>query len=319
MSVPNKLQCSLDAATSSSSSSGKSRECIHSVRWTQDGTFAMTCSEGREIYLWNPHKSSSSSSSCAPSGLLVKTYKGVHGYGVRDVAITGDKDRFISVGADRTAFIWDVSTGSIIRRIQSHNQRTNCIALNKNDSVFVTGSEDGSAKLWDLRSNSRDALQVLNDFKDSVTSVVFTDDTIMGGCIDGCVYTYDIRKGQLIRDKHSDSVTCVSVSKDGKCSLSSCLGDILELNEISNGKLLQVYKGHTHTNYAITSCFSYDDSVVLSGSEDGSIFAWDIVSGEARLQLINAHSQYVTSIAYHPTASMFISAAFDGSVYCWRP
>ena len=36
------------------------------------------------------------------------------------------------------------------------------------DSVLFSGSYDRSIRAWDLRARSRDALQVMTDFKDSV-------------------------------------------------------------------------------------------------------------------------------------------------------
>jgi mitogen-activated protein kinase organizer 1 len=44
----------------------------------------MTCGADRTIRLWNPHREGLDS---AESGLLVKVYKGLHGYEVRDVAM----------------------------------------------------------------------------------------------------------------------------------------------------------------------------------------------------------------------------------------
>jgi WD40 repeat protein len=45
------------------------------------------------------------------SALHIKSYSGVHGYSVLDVAIAKDNSKFASAGGDKSAFFWDISTG----------------------------------------------------------------------------------------------------------------------------------------------------------------------------------------------------------------
>jgi mitogen-activated protein kinase organizer 1 len=55
------------------------------------------------------------------------------------------------------------------------------MALNFHENVIATGSFDNSVKLWDLMSSSYKPIQVLDDFKDSITKVAWTDDQIITG------------------------------------------------------------------------------------------------------------------------------------------
>ena len=41
---------------------------------------------------------------------------------------------------------------------------------------------------------------MLDDFKDSVTKVIFTEHQIIAGSVDGFVRTYDLRMGKLLKD-----------------------------------------------------------------------------------------------------------------------
>ena len=66
--------------------------------------------------------------------------------------------------------------------------------------MIATGSFDNSVKLWDLMSSQHKPIQVLDDFKDSVTKVVFTDDQIIASSVDGYLRTYDLRMGKLVKD-----------------------------------------------------------------------------------------------------------------------
>lgn len=76
-------------------------------------------------------------------------------------------------------YVWDVLTGKYIRKITAHQSRINTLAVNLQENVIATGSFDNSVKVWDLMSPQFKPIQVLDDFKDSVTKVLFTDDQII--------------------------------------------------------------------------------------------------------------------------------------------
>jgi mitogen-activated protein kinase organizer 1 len=49
------------------------------------------------------------------------------------------------------------------------------VCFSPNNDVLVSGGYDAAVKLWDCRSRSIDAVQVMKPFRDSVTSVVATE------------------------------------------------------------------------------------------------------------------------------------------------
>ena len=60
---------------------------------------------------------------------------------------------------DKSVFLWDVPNTSVIRRFRGHNGRVNCVKLNEEGTVAVSGSVDGTARIWDLRSRSYEPIQ----------------------------------------------------------------------------------------------------------------------------------------------------------------
>ncbi|KAF9571598.1 hypothetical protein BGW38_008600, partial [Lunasporangiospora selenospora] len=103
---------------------------------------------------------------------------------------------------------------------------------------------------------------------------------------------------------------------DGNCVLASSLDNTIRLMDRANGGLLNAYKGHKNDKYKIRSCLSNTDAHVLSGSEDGGIYIWDLIEGQV-VHRIEAHSKIVTSITYHPTQDRMCSASVDGSIKSW--
>lgn len=63
---------------------------VNVVKFTKDGSYCMSGGDDRAISLFNPHKSDPSITK-SDVALLVKSYEGVHGYTVLDLAIAADK------------------------------------------------------------------------------------------------------------------------------------------------------------------------------------------------------------------------------------
>ena len=142
---------------------------VSRARWSSDGKYVMTCSHDKTLRLWNPHRSdetmpataaasslsaaaSSSGAAAAPAearALQIKEYSGPHGYEVVDCCLSADNSSFVSCGGDRAAFMWDVSTGRVLRRFEGHTQRINAVTYNAEDSVMLTASYDQTVRwLW---------------------------------------------------------------------------------------------------------------------------------------------------------------------------
>ena len=60
---------------------------------------------------------------------------------------------------DKQVLLWDVPNTAIVRRFRGHAGRVNCVKLNEEGTVAVSGSVDGTARIWDLRSRSYEPIQ----------------------------------------------------------------------------------------------------------------------------------------------------------------
>lgn len=265
--------------------------------------------------LWNPLKTSPG----APNdeAMQIQAYSGAHGYGVLDVCIAPDNSRFVSAGGDRAAFLWDVATGRVVRRFAGHSQRINAVALSEDGAVLLTASYDKSVSLWDLRAASgREPIQVLGDFRDSVSAVACSAHRVLAGCVDGCLRTYDLRAALMHCDDLGAPLTHVSVSPDGRCALSVCLGGAIRLTDLSSGRELATFRGHRQEAYRTEARVTADDAHVVGGSEDGRLLVWEYTTGRLAGSA-EASARPVTSLDRHPSRMEFLAAGADGTAQLW--
>jgi len=275
------------------------------VKYNNDGNYCISGGADKTIRLWNPAKATQ-----------IKTYRG-HGWEVLDLDVAKDNARIASCGGDKMVFMWDVASGRTIRKFRGHDSRVNCIKFNEDNSVLITGSYDKTVKLWDCKSQNFDPIQVLGDAKDSVASVFVSQYEIITGSIDGSVRTYDIRAGMLTTDSIGQPVASVALSHDSNCILCGCLDNEVRLLDKTTCELLNEYKGHKNCNYKIDCIFSQDDAVIVSGSEDGLVYIWDLVESKI-LAKLKGHFGQVTALSYHPNGSALLSGSADSNIRLWK-
>ncbi|KEQ61249.1 WD40 repeat-like protein [Aureobasidium melanogenum CBS 110374] len=288
------------------------------------GQYLLTGSTDRQIRLFNP-----------ATGLEVQRYS-AHGYEVHDLSVAQDNDRFISVGGDKTVFLWDVATHQTLRRWSGHAGRINaCAFAGEGDSLVVTGSFDSTVKIWDCKQRSEKPIMTLSEAKDAVSSVSVSGAEIMAGSVDGRVRCYDVRMGVIDQDVLGHPITSVTPTVNNDSYLASTLDSTLRLMDKRDGKLLQAFRqpDFKNENYRLRSTLAAGDSLAISGSEDGHIYVWDLLTGNLSHKLkhsnpaltdgskavvsMSSKRDVVNSVAWNQLRKEWASAGGDGSVVVW--
>ena len=193
------------------------------------------------------------------------------------------------------------------------------------------GSYDSTVRIWDCKSQSTKPIQVLDEAKDSVSSLDILGHEIVTGSVDGRTRLYDLRMGMVYVDVvgrrlplfldvsltdmfPADPITSVLQTRDGNAVLVSTLDSTIRLMDKGSGQLLQSYKSHTNTEYRIRSCLGLSDAVAVSGSEDGCIYAWDVLEGTV-MEKLKAHGgKVVSAVAWNGRGKEWASAGVDGEL-----
>lgn len=278
---------------------------VYVVKFSKDGEHVMSGSQDKTVKLWNPYK-----------GLLVKSYE-VNSHDVLDLAITQDNCKFSSVGFDKQVYLVDSIKGNVLRRFYGHTERINTIAFNPNESVLVSGSYDCSVRIWDLKSQGSEPIQVLSDAKDSITKILVLEDKIMTASVDGAHRVYDLRMGQLQTDYFNFTINGLDISPDHKYPILSGLDNSIRLFDLSSGEVVKSFQNlHQSKNYTMTIKYSLNLDSILTTSETGDIVSYDL--SEKNNKIFKSHTKVSSGLDIHPNKSnLFVSSGFDGKVILW--
>ncbi len=69
------------------------------------------------------------------------------------------------------------------------------------------------------------------------------------------------------------------------------------------------YRGHRNRDYTIECCLNKDDDHVVSGSDDGHLYVWDLIESTVRHKLPVDPGRPVHSVVSHPEKNLLLTAS----------
>lgn len=77
---------------------------------------------------------------------------------------------------------------------------------------------------------------------------------------------------------------------DAQTYLIQSLDSTIRLMDTENGKLLNTFKGHVNNAYRSRACFGHAEASIISGDEEGRVWAWDLVEVSLHFLIILPHN-----------------------------
>lgn len=214
---------------------------------------------------------------------------------IKPLAANREGTYIVGGGVSGDIYLWEVATGRQLRKWHAHYRAVTCLVFSDDDSLLISGSEDGSVRVWslfmifdDVRRQQADHLYEHN-FSEHTLPV--TDIVIgYGGC----------------------NAIIVSASEDRTCKVWS----------LSKGKLL---RNIVFPSVIDAIALDPGEHVFYAGSRDGKIYiaalnAESTSNKKYGLHIINSllnHSKVVTCLAYCASGNLLISGSEDGIIRVW--
>uniref|UniRef100_A0A7S2TVT0 Uncharacterized protein n=1 Tax=Lotharella oceanica TaxID=641309 RepID=A0A7S2TVT0_9EUKA len=254
----------------------------------------------------------------------IATLKGNDG-AILDIHWHRDKEFLLTACADKTGVIFDVETQEKIKRLRGHTSFVNSICGSRRGDPFVlTGSDDGSAMMWDLRVRS--AIGLLKDEKSifPMLTCCFSDDSTQAftAGIDEEIRCWDLRKEKVLYklSGHKDCVTGMELSMDGRYLLSNSMDNSLISWDVrpyvSTPRFTRQFAGHRHNmdKTLLKAAWSKDGTRITGGSADRHVYVWDAMNGRI-LYKLPGHQGSVNEVDFHPTEPIIVSCSNDKKIF----
>ncbi|EFC49667.1 predicted protein, partial [Naegleria gruberi] len=210
-----------------------------------------------------------------------------HIKGVNDVCWSPDSLFICSASDDGSVRLWSSETGEILMILHGHNQFAYCVAYSPSGNIIASGSYDETVRLWDVKTGK--CLRTLPAHSDPVTSVSFSRDgsLLVTSSYDGFCRIWDTTTGQclktILKDPHdAPPLSCAKLSPHGNYLLVSTMSKetepaIIRLWQVRPSvRNIKNYTGHVNNRFSVNLTFHPKENVILSCSEDGYVYVWDI-------------------------------------------
>ncbi|KAJ9152688.1 hypothetical protein P3X46_026226 [Hevea brasiliensis] len=219
-----------------------------------------------------------------------KMLSGHKGY-VSSCQYVPDEDtHLITSSGDHTCVLWDITTGlrtSVFGgEFQSgHTADVLSVSINgSNSRMFVSGSCDSTARLWDTRVASR-AVRTFHGHEGDVNTVkFFPDGNRFGtGSDDGTCRLFDIRTGHQLQEyyqQHSDD----------------------------------------EVRHVTSIAFSISGRLLFAGYSNGDCYVWDTLLAQVVLNLgslQNSHESRISCLGLSADGSALCTGSYDTNLKIW--
>jgi WD40 repeat protein/serine/threonine protein kinase len=255
-----------------------------------------------------------------------------NGAAVTDIAIFPDGRRAIAASSDQTITIWDLETGNPLRRMLDFANGTGGRVAISPDGLRALFARSDNAWLWDVETG--EAIRVLNGQK-GISCVGFSPDGLRAvtAATDASVRIWALPPGrppgyvpplvEVSRIASDQFVQTASISPDGERVLSEHDNNgVARLWDLHLGQEILGFSGHARR--VVSTAFSPNGQLALTGDEDGVVRMWDTQSGKP-LGVLHSYVGWVFNVAFSPDGRLAYSTgggdmandALDPSVHVW--
>lgn len=239
---------------------------------------------------------------------------------ITSLAVSHDQQYFVAGGCSGKVYIWSMATGTLLNCFQAHYKKVSTICFTSDDSFLLTGGDDSTVNAWLFDSHllipatsySKPVSPWVEWAEHTLPVTALFAGTGLAGRVVSCSLDrtckmYDIpSKSMLFSFVFPSFVTSVVLDPaesnvfcgagDGNIYKRSLLGD----HDQQENSVL-VFKGH---KLSITSLdISFNGSLLLSASEDGTSCIWDTSTGQLLRTMTKNRATYQNALIVQDTNS----------------
>jgi WD40 repeat protein len=230
------------------------------------------------------------------------------------VQYSPDGERLATASGDRTAALWDVSTGKRLHLLEGHTRPILDLAFAPRGDRLATGALDGTARVWDTATGRSTALLTGEDGPifgvafDPTGQAVATTSTPREW--ESGLRVWDARTGKRRPGFHAwgQALTRVSWSGDGRWLVVGDRKGELTIWNAVKGEVARTLRGHRGLIKRLA--WSPDSQRLATAGADGTTRVWELVSGQESLRL-DGQMPTVSGVAFLPGGRQVVLTAYE--------
>ncbi|CAI5692495.1 ATG16 autophagy related 16-like 2 isoform X2 [Oreochromis niloticus] len=226
--------------------------------------------------------------------------------------------RILAASYSKAAMLWQLGDSVPKVTLTGHSRKVTAARFSSILHQVVTGSADGSIRLWDLRRAA--CLQSRNVAK-YCSDLVCSENCIISGHYDGQIRVWDSRAASCVQVLPAQGkVTSLDLSSDHRQLLSCCRDDCLQLFDLrrwSNERVTFRADGFKCGSDSTKAVISPDCCYLAAGSADGAVYIWNVSTGKLETRLPDKHSSSISAVSWSLSGEYFVSVDKSKRAVLW--
>eukprot|EP00440_Ansanella_granifera_P050343 gb/GFBE01054562.1/.p1 GENE.gb/GFBE01054562.1/~~gb/GFBE01054562.1/.p1 ORF type:complete len:341 (+),score=43.00 gb/GFBE01054562.1/:1-1023(+) len=282
---------------------------VTGLAWTYDGQHLVTSGEDNSVYVYSCEKASRVRHlRCEKYGVSLIRFL----HNDRDCAVAASRCE-----TDHLLKYWDFHDNKYLRLFRSHTAKVTSVSPHPYEDIFLSGSEDRSVLLWDLRQDRPTAK--INGQGTTIASFDQQGLVFAASVGQPKIHLFDTRnyaKGEFtsfdLRPylKGDPVAHSVQFSPCGKYLLVRTASQLVLIDAFDGELICEYPVAVDETGSAATPVpgFSPDSQYIISGVSGGDVCVWSTIN--ARLvHRLEGHTATPTRASFSPAHALVVTAA----------
>ncbi|CAK7336679.1 unnamed protein product [Dovyalis caffra] len=230
---------------------------------------------------------------------------------------------FLAAGSPSgNAYLWEVADGRLLKTWHAHRKCLKCLIFSNDDSLLISGSEDGVVCVWSVVSlldtedfgSSCSLLHYSLEHASSITGLLTTsgiaNSTFISSSLDATCKAWDLVSGRLIQtQEYPLGITAIIINPAEQLLFAGSMDGRIFVSVLDIGLPEHPFavareepvalKGHNGSITALT----FSSVGLISASEDCTVCLWDVIS-QVIIRRFNHKKGAVTNLVVIPRSSL---------------
>jgi Tfp pilus assembly protein PilF len=236
-----------------------------------------------------------------------------HWSAVFGVGVASQGTQVVTTSADKTAKLWDFSSGEAIRTFPGHQSRIGVPVITRDGTKLVTPSD--KIRVFELATGELE--RTLEGHPGQTTQLALSPDQqrLVSVGFDGTVKLWDLSGGRLLASTPAPR-RCFGAawSTDGATVATSCEDGSVRLYDPAT--LRETQKLGAHTRSATEVLFTPDGKTLVSAGDDRKIVVYSVEFRKV-MRTLEGHTDEVWAIAISQDGKTLVSGGKDEVIRLW--